>query len=94
MELSELAARILDSFDSLRRLLADRGVCSDEEIVVYDDPLRVVIKRDRIEFYVDDEHHGFVSKDCVAISDEVAEEAKLWLEGLAFLKFRRFSIKR
>ncbi len=94
MDLPDLASRILDSFDGLRKLLASRAVCTENEIVVDDEPLRVVITRERIDFYIDDIHHGFVSRNAAELSSEVAEEARLWLEGLAFLRFRRFSIKR
>ncbi len=89
-----MASKILDSFDSLKKLLSERALCSDSEIVIYDEPMRIVIKRDRIEFYVFDELKGFITKNTVNISDDIIEEARMWLEGLSFLKFRRFTIKR
>lgn len=87
-------SKILDSFDYLRKLLAERAKCSEDEIVIYDDPLQVIIRRDRIDFYVDDEYRGSVSKNFVRLEDDVLEEAKMWLQGLAMLKFKRFSVRR
>ncbi len=89
-----MASKILDSFDSLKKLLSERALCSNSEIVIYDEPLQIVIKRDRIEFFVFDELKGFVTRNTVNLSDDIAEEVKMWLEGLSFLKFRRFTIKR
>lgn len=87
-------SKILDSFDHLRKLLSERAECSEDEIVIYDDPLQVIIRRDRIDFYVDGEYRGSVGKNFVRLEDEVLEEAKMWLQGLAMLKFKRFSVRR
>jgi len=88
------ASRILDSFDLLKKLLVERGECDENEITIYDDPLKVVVKRDRIDFYIGEVHHGSVGRNFVRLSDEVLEEAKMWLQGLALLKFKRFSMRR
>lgn len=94
MDLTEYACKVLDSFDLLRKLLAERAECSGDEIIVYDEPLQVVIRRDRIDFFVGGEYHGMVGRDHISLSDEVAEEARMWLQGLAMLKFKRFSVRR
>ncbi|WP_456468474.1 hypothetical protein [Archaeoglobus sp.] len=93
-EILSYAVRILDSFESLRKLLAERAECHENEIVVYDDPLKIIIKRDRIDFYFDDVYHGSAGRSYVKLSDEIREEARLWLQGLAMLKFKRFSVRR
>lgn len=88
------ASRVLDSFELLKKLLVERGECDENEITIYDDPLKVVVKRDRIDFYIGGVHHGSVGRNFVRLSDEVLEEAKMWLQGLALLRFKRFSVRR
>ncbi len=94
MELVEAAKRVLENFDALRKLLASRADCLEDVIEICEDPLRVVIKRDRIEFYIDDDLHGFVSASTCQLSDTVADEARMWLEALSMLKFKRYSVRR
>ncbi|MCQ4153946.1 MAG: hypothetical protein HA489_05385 [Archaeoglobales archaeon] len=88
--LTDYASKIFASFDELSEILKKEG----DNLVVEDDPLRVVIKRDRIEFYVSGEFHGFVSESEEQLSELVSEEAKLWLQALANLHFKRFSLRR
>jgi len=90
----ELAATVLDSFDSLKRLLRERAECYENEIVILDEPLRIVIRRDKIDFFINDEYHGSVGRNFNSLSEEVREEARMWLEGLAMLKFKKFSVKK
>ncbi|MEM0350447.1 MAG: hypothetical protein QXU61_01585, partial [Archaeoglobaceae archaeon] len=59
-----------------------------------DDPIKVVIGKDRIEFYVDEEFHGYVDDRVVKLSEEVSYEAEMWLKALANLHFKRFSLRR
>ncbi|WP_290596010.1 MULTISPECIES: hypothetical protein [unclassified Archaeoglobus] len=93
-EISLYASRVLDSFEFLKKLLVERGECNENEITIYDDPLKVVVKRDRIDFYIGEVYEGSVGRNFVRLSDEVLEEAKMWLQGLALLKFKRFSVRR
>ncbi|MCS7130313.1 MAG: hypothetical protein NZ872_02720 [Archaeoglobaceae archaeon] len=88
--LTEYASKILNSFDELSKFLKKEN----GTLVVEDDPLKVVITRERIEFYVDGEFHGFVSDSKEELSEVVSEEAKLWLQALANLHFKRFSLRR
>ncbi len=88
--LTEYASKILGSFDELSRILRKE----EGNLVVEDDPLRVVIRRNRIEFYVSGEFHGFVSESEEELSETVSEEAKLWLQALANLHFKRFTLRR
>jgi len=88
--LTEYAAKIFSSFESLSRILERDG----EDLVIYDDPLKVVIKKERIEFYVNEEFHGFVDKRVENLSEEVKFEAEMWLKALANLQFKRFSLRR
>ncbi len=88
--LKEYASKILASFDELSRVLRKE----EDNLVVDDDPLRVVIRRNRIEFYVSGEFHGFVTESEEELSELVSEEAKLWLQALANLHFKRFSLRR
>ncbi|MCS7118435.1 MAG: hypothetical protein RMH75_05435 [Archaeoglobaceae archaeon] len=88
--LTSYATKIFTSFDSLSRILENEG----ENLVIYDDPVKIVIKRDRIEFYVLNEFHGFVDKSSAKLSEKVSYEAEMWLKALANLKFRRFSLRR
>ncbi|MET1124253.1 MAG: hypothetical protein ABWW66_03180 [Archaeoglobaceae archaeon] len=91
MELERLAATVLRNFDALKRLLAERAICNEDEIVIFDDPLKVVVKRDRIEFYIDDEFRGFVNEGVSRLDEEVAREAELWLRAMSSLKFKRYT---
>lgn len=88
--LTDYASKILASFDELGRIIRKEG----EALIIEDDPLQVVIKRDRIEFYAFGEFQGFVSNSKEELSDLVSEEAKLWLQALANLHFKRFSLRK
>ncbi|MDK2794965.1 MAG: hypothetical protein PWQ22_93 [Archaeoglobaceae archaeon] len=88
--LTDYASKIFESFEELSRILKKE----DGNLVIEDDPLRIVITRDRVEFYVYDEFHGFVSESQAELSETVSEEAKLWLQALANLHFKRFSLRR
>ncbi len=92
--MEKLAAKVLENFDFLKKLLRDRAECGESEITIYDDPITVVVKRDRIDFYIDDTYHGSVGRDFCSLSDEVWEEARLWLEGLAGMKFKRYTVRK
>ncbi|WP_202319655.1 hypothetical protein [Archaeoglobus neptunius] len=85
---------ILKSFDHLKKLLSERAECYENEIVLYDDPIKIVIGRNRIDFYLNDVYQGSAGRDFVRLSDEIREEAEFWLQGLAMLKFKRFSVRR
>ncbi|MCS7121739.1 MAG: hypothetical protein NZ895_03960 [Archaeoglobaceae archaeon] len=85
--------KILENFENLKRLLSSRALCEEDRIVICDEPLKIIIRRDRIDFYVYDEYHGFVSSSTKKMSKEVEKEAKLWLKALSSLKFRRFSVR-
>lgn len=88
--LTEYASKIFESFEELSKILKKE----DENLVVDDDPLRIVVTRNRVEFYVSGEFHGFVSKSQAELSETVSEEAKLWLQALANMHFKRFSLRR
>lgn len=88
--LTDYATKILDSFEVLKKVLQSEN----GGLVIYDDPLKLVIKRERIEFYVDGEFHGFVDKNSSKLSDLVSVEAELWLKALANLHFKRFSLRK
>jgi hypothetical protein len=86
--------KILDSFDSLRKILAERYECSSEKIVILDEPLRIEIERERIRFWIDEEEHGILGRDYIHLSEEVEFEAISWIEGLSSLKFKRYSLRK
>lgn len=88
--LTEYAKKIFESFESLRKMLKSEN----DDLVIYDDPLKLIIKRERIEFYVDGEFHGYVDKNSVNLSDLVSVEAEIWLKALANLHFKRFSLRK
>ncbi|MDI9646087.1 MAG: hypothetical protein QFX40_05270 [Archaeoglobales archaeon] len=94
MELEDLAEKVLKNLDQLKNVLKDKIVHTEEGLIIFDDPLKMVIKKDLIEFYVHEEYCGFVSPKKCEISDEVQFEARLWLEAMSSLKFKRFSLKR
>lgn len=87
------ARKVLENFEKLKKILSSRAVCEEDSIVIYDGPLKIVIRRDRVDFYVYDEYHGFVSKSEKNLSDLVEKEAELWLKALSSLKFKRFSVR-
>ncbi len=88
--LTNYAAKVFSSFERLSKILEREG----DDLVIYDEPLRIVIKKDRIEFYVNDEFHGFVDKKMEKLSEEVKFEAEIWLKALANLQFKRFSLRK
>lgn len=88
--LTGYATKIFESFESLKKMLENEN----GDLVIYDDPLKLVIKRERIEFYVDGEFQGYVDKNSANLSDLVSFEAELWLKALANLHFKRFSLKK
>lgn len=88
--LTSYASKILDSFESLKKMLENES----GDLVIYDDPLKLVIKKERIEFYVDGEFHGFVDRNSAKLSDLVSVEAEMWLKALANLHFKRFSLRK
>lgn len=92
--MEKLAAKVLENFDFLKKLLRDRAECGESEITIYDDPLTIVVKRDRIDFFINEEYHGSVGVGFNTLSDEIREEARLWLEGLAGMKFKRYAVRR
>jgi len=92
--MEKLAAKVLENFDFLKKLLRDRAECGESEIAIHDEPITVIIKRDRIDFYVGEAYHGSVGRDFCRLSDEIREEARLWLEGLAGMKFKRYTVRR
>ncbi|MFN3384597.1 MAG: hypothetical protein ACK401_06860 [Archaeoglobaceae archaeon] len=88
--LTSYASKVLDSFESLGKMLENEN----GNLVIYDDPLKLVIKRERIEFYVDGEYQGFVDRSSAKLSDLVIVEAEMWLKALANLHFKRFSLRK
>jgi len=88
--LTEYASKVISSYEELSKVLKREG----DNLVVEDEAVKVVIKRDRVEFYVFGEFHGFVSDSVVELSETVSEEAKLWLQALANLHFKRFTLRR
>ncbi len=88
--LTSYASKVLDSFESLMKMLENEN----GNLVIYDDPLKLVIKRERVEFYVDGEFHGFVDRNSAELSDLVIVEAEMWLKALANLHFKRFSLRK
>ncbi|MEM2175934.1 MAG: hypothetical protein QXN34_01225 [Archaeoglobaceae archaeon] len=84
------ATKILSSYDSLSRILENE----EGGLVIYDDPIKVVIRRDRIEFYAFGEFQGFVDREGAKLSDLVSSEAEMWLKALANLHFKRFSLRK
>ncbi|MCS7144399.1 MAG: hypothetical protein NZ879_05190 [Archaeoglobaceae archaeon] len=88
--LTEYASKIFASFEELSKILDREG----DNLVVNDEPVKVVITKDRIEFYVYGDFHGFVNEKKEELSEIVSEEAKLWLQALANLHFKRFSLRR
>ncbi len=92
--MEKLAAKVLENFDSLKKLLKDRAECGESKITIYDDPITIVVRRDRIDFYVNDDYHGSVGREFCSLSDEILEEARLWLEGLTGMKFKRYMVRR
>ena len=94
MDLKELAHKVFESFEYLKRILANKACCSDDEIVIFDDPIQIVIKKDSITFFVNGIEEGIVTRDKIFLSDKIKNEAIMWLESLSSLKFRRYSLKR
>jgi len=92
--MEEFAAKVLENFDFLKKMLRDRAECGEDEITIYDDPITIVVKRERIDFYVGEEFHGSVGKNFCTLSEVVMEEARLWLEGLAGMKFKRYAVRK
>ncbi len=92
--MEKLAAKVMENFEFLKKMLRDRAECGENEITIYDDPLTIVIKRERIDFYVGEEFHGSVGKNFCTLSEVVMEEARLWLEGLAGMKFKRYAVRK
>lgn len=88
--LTGYATKILDSFEMLKRMLENEN----GDLVIYDDPVKVVIKQERIEFYVNGEFQGFVDRNSARLSDLVSIEAEMWLRALANLHFKRFSLRK
>lgn len=92
--MEKLAAKVLENFEFLKKMLRDRAECGESEITIHDDPLAIVIKRDRIDFYVGEEFHGSVGRNFCTLSEVVMEEARLWLEGLVGMKFKRYTVRK
>ena len=92
--MEKLAAKVLDNFDLLKKMLGSRAECGENEITIYDDPITIVVRRERIDFYVGEEFHGSVGRNFCNISETVREEARLWLEGLAGMKFKRYAVRK
>ena len=85
-----MASKVLDSFNSLKKILESEG----DLLVIRDDPIVVVICNHKIDFYVNDEYQGSVGRDYCSLSELVLFEARLWLEALANLKFRRYQLRK
>ncbi len=94
MDLRELACKIFESFEYLKKILSNRAYCSENEIVIFDDPIQIVIKRNSITFFIDGVEEGIVTRDNVVLSERIRDEAIMWLESLSELKFKRYSLKR
>ena len=94
MDPKELASKIFDSFEYLKKILSNRAYCDEDKIIIFDDPIQIVIKRDSITFLVDGIEEGVVTRNNVVLSEKIKDEAIMWLEGLSSLKFRRYSLKR
>ncbi len=92
-ELRSLGLKALESFEALKKLLAGRGECEGDRVVIYDDPIVIEITPREIVFLIDDEVHGVISRDRFYLSDEVRFEAESWLRGLTSLKFKRYVLK-
>ncbi len=94
MDFCELASKIFDSFEYLKRILVDKGYCEEDRIVIFDDPIEIIIKRDSIVFLLNGVEEGVITRNYASVSEEIREEVAKWLEGLTSLKFKRFSLKR
>jgi hypothetical protein len=59
------ARKILDSFDILKKILSDKAICRDDEIIIFDPPFTIQIlkKEEMIVFQFEDEDIAILTRD-------------------------------
>ena len=91
----EKVRKILDSFDSLKKILSESAICRENEIVIYDPPFTIkILKREEmIIFQLGDEDIAVLTKENIRINKNYQDYVDSWCLALASLSFKRYLLK-
>ena len=91
----EKVRKILDSFDSLKKILSESAICRENEIVIYDPPFTIkILKREEmIIFQLEDEEIAVLTKESVIVDKDYREYVDSWCLALTSLSFKRYLLK-
>jgi hypothetical protein len=88
---------IMDSFETVKKMLKDKAICEEDKIIIFDPPftLHILKRQECILLYHHDEEIGFLSAQRKEFHDSEAERViDSWLKALSSSGFRRYRIKR
>lgn len=92
-----ICSKIIDYFDILKKILSDRAVCSENQVIIFDPPytIKILKQEEMIVFQLDDEDVAVLSKKgLVANDDETEKFVEEWCTALTSLGFKRYLIKK
>ncbi len=95
MELHGRVKKIIDSFDVLKKILSDRAVVGEDEILIFDPPYEIRILKNEgiVVFNLGDEDIAVLSEDECRVKEGCEELVKEWILALSSLSFKRFVLK-
>jgi hypothetical protein len=96
-ERRESLRAIMDSFETVKKMLKEKAICEEDKIIVFDPPftLHILRRQECILLYHHNEEIGFLSAQKKEFHDSEAERVMdSWLEALCSSGFRRYRIKR
>jgi hypothetical protein len=96
-ERQRCVAKILDSFESLKKILKEKAICENDRITIFDPPFKIQILKDLrvIQLCYDDDIIATASADdfnaCDGEAELILDE---WLRTLTSVGYKRFLIKK
>jgi len=95
-QIHEQVARIINSFDILRKILDDKAVCYDDRIIIFDPPfeIRIMKREEMIIFSCEGEDVAILSESDCWIKEGFEDIVEDWVVALTSLGFKRYILKK
>ena len=89
--------KIISYFDILKKILSDRVICNENQMVIFDPPytIRILKLEEMVVFQLGDEEVAVLSKKGLVAKDAETERfVEEWCTALTALGFKRYLMKR
>ncbi len=95
-QIRERVAKIINSFDILRKILDDKAICYDDRIIIFDPPFEIQIMRreEMIIFSREGDDVAVLSESSCWIKEGFEDIVENWVIALTSLGFKRFILRQ